>query len=134
MASMTLHFLDVGMGDGTLVQMRSGNDVDAPCELALVDFGEKRTPSKIPYTDAMTYLVTFIDGNSKARNLRVPYVDILFLTQALNAVLLMPLLWFMRGVAGDRRTMGEHALGPTGRAVTLIAMNTPADGIGTRRR
>ncbi len=51
-----------------------------------------------------------------------PLIDILVLTQALNAVLLLPLLWFMRGVASDRRTMGEHALGTTGRATTLVAM------------
>ena len=51
-----------------------------------------------------------------------PLIDILFLTQALNAVLLLPLLWFMRGVASDRRTMGEHALSTTGRATTLVAM------------
>ena len=51
-----------------------------------------------------------------------PLIDILFLTQALNAVLLLPLLWFMRGVASDRRTMGEHALGKGGRAVTLAAL------------
>ena len=44
-----------------------------------------------------------------------PLIDILFLTQALNAVLLLPLLWFMRGVASDRRIMGEHALGAAGR-------------------
>ena len=80
MASMSIHFLDVGMGDGTLVQMRSGADVNAPCEVALVDFGELRTPSKIPYRDAMTYLVDFINGNSEARNLPAPFVDILFLT------------------------------------------------------
>ena len=36
-------------------------------------------------------------------------VEILFLTQALNAVLLLPLLWFMRDVAADRRIMGAHA-------------------------
>ena len=66
MASMSAHFLDVGMGDGTLVQMRSGTDYTAPCEIALVDFGEQRTPSKIPYRDAMTFAVDFIDRNSKA--------------------------------------------------------------------
>ena len=43
------------------------------------------------------------------------------LTQAVNAVLLPPLLWFMRGVACDRRIMGDHALGPAGRAATLAA-------------
>jgi competence protein ComEC len=79
MASMSIHFLDVGMGDGTLVQMRSGSDVNAPCEIALIDFGEMRTPSKIPYRDAMTYMVDFIGSNSKARGLP-PFVDTLFLT------------------------------------------------------
>ena len=44
-------------------------------------------------------------------------VEILFLTQALNAVLLLPLLWFMRDVAADRRIMAAHALTPRGRAV-----------------
>ena len=51
-----------------------------------------------------------------------PLIDILFLTQALNAVLLLPLLWFMRGVASDRRIMGEHALGTAGRRVTLAVL------------
>jgi Mn2+/Fe2+ NRAMP family transporter len=51
-----------------------------------------------------------------------PLIDILFLTQALNAVLLLPLLWFIRGVASDRRIMGEHALGTAGRGVTLAIL------------
>jgi Mn2+/Fe2+ NRAMP family transporter len=51
-----------------------------------------------------------------------PLIDILFLTQALNAVLLLPLLWFMRGVASDQRIMGEHALGAAGRRVTLAVL------------
>ena len=51
-----------------------------------------------------------------------PLVEILFLTQALNAVLLLPLLWFMRGVAADPRIMGAQALGPLGRGVTLAAI------------
>ena len=51
-----------------------------------------------------------------------PLIDILFLTQALNAVLLLPLLWFMRGVASDPRIMGEHALGTAGRRMTLAVL------------
>jgi Mn2+/Fe2+ NRAMP family transporter len=50
-----------------------------------------------------------------------PLIEILFLTQALNAVLLVPLLWFMRGVAADRRLMGDHALTGPGRAVVTAA-------------
>jgi hypothetical protein len=39
----------------------------------------------------------------------------------LNAVLLPPLVWFMRGIACDRRIMGEQALGRAGRIATLAA-------------
>jgi len=51
----------------------------------------------------------------------VPLIEILFLSQALNAVLLPPLLWFMRGIGCDPQVMGEYALGRTGRAATLAA-------------
>lgn len=50
-----------------------------------------------------------------------PLIPILFLTQALNAVLLLVLLPFMRRLGGDRELMGEHALGPAGRWVTAVA-------------
>ncbi len=42
----------------------------------------------------------------------IPLVKVLFLTQALNAVLLVPLLVFAYGVARDRDLMGEYANGP----------------------
>jgi competence protein ComEC len=75
---MTFQFLDVGMGDGTLVQIRrAGRAYD---ELILVDFGEKRTQYKIPYQDAMTYLVDTINQNSFDRGAGRPVVDYLFLT------------------------------------------------------
>lgn len=38
-----------------------------------------------------------------------PLVTILVLTQVLNAVLLLPLLWFMYGIARDPNLMGEYA-------------------------
>ena len=47
-----------------------------------------------------------------------PLIPILFLSQALNAVLLLVLLPFMRKLAQDPEVMGEHALGSTGRWVT----------------
>ena len=37
-----------------------------------------------------------------------PLIAILVLTQVLNAVLLLPLLAFMYGIARDRDLMGEH--------------------------
>jgi len=49
-----------------------------------------------------------------------PLIPILFLSQALNAVLLLVLLPFMRRLARDPVVMGENALGPTGRVLTAI--------------
>jgi Mn2+/Fe2+ NRAMP family transporter len=51
-----------------------------------------------------------------------PLIPILFLSQALNAVLLLVLLPFIRSLAKDRRIMGDHALGRGDRWVTAIAL------------
>jgi beta-lactamase superfamily II metal-dependent hydrolase len=79
MAKMTFQFLDVGMGDGTLVIM--GGDSDASKQLALVDFGvQPFTKFKIGADDALKYLVSEIDRISKARKKTMPYLDHLFIT------------------------------------------------------
>ncbi len=52
----------------------------------------------------------------------VPLVKILFLSQALNAVLLLVLLPFVRRLGRDRELMGEHALGTWGRRATGAAL------------
>jgi Mn2+/Fe2+ NRAMP family transporter len=51
-----------------------------------------------------------------------PLVPILYLTQALNALLLLPLLVFMYGISRDRDLMGEHANGPLGATASLVAI------------
>jgi Mn2+/Fe2+ NRAMP family transporter len=51
-----------------------------------------------------------------------PLIPILFLSQALNAVLLLVLLPFMRSLGKDRDLMGSHALGRADRLVTGIAL------------
>jgi Mn2+/Fe2+ NRAMP family transporter len=51
-----------------------------------------------------------------------PLIPILFLSQALNAVLLLVLLPFMRSLGRDRELMGDHALGRAGRLATGIAL------------
>ena len=48
-----------------------------------------------------------------------PMVPILVLTQVLNAILLLPLLAFMYGIARDRKLMGEH-IASRGMAATYI--------------
>ena len=47
-----------------------------------------------------------------------PLIPILFLSQALNAVLLLVLLPFMRRIANDPAVMGEHVSGRVGRFLT----------------
>src|SRR5690606_4997052 len=44
-----------------------------------------------------------------------PLIDLLFLTQALNAALLLVILPFVRSLAADATLMGAHALGRRGR-------------------
>jgi NRAMP (natural resistance-associated macrophage protein)-like metal ion transporter len=65
-----------------------------------------------------------------------PLIPILFLSQALNAVLLLVLLPFMRSLGRDRELMGEHAMGQgdrlaTGIALTVIAVSVLALGVLT---
>jgi NRAMP (natural resistance-associated macrophage protein)-like metal ion transporter len=51
-----------------------------------------------------------------------PLIPILFLSQALNAVLLLVLLPFMRSLGRDRELMGEHAMGLGGRLLTGVTL------------
>jgi NRAMP (natural resistance-associated macrophage protein)-like metal ion transporter len=65
-----------------------------------------------------------------------PLIPILFLTQALNALLLLVILPFIRSLAKDRELMGEHALGVQGRWITgvtfiLIAASVLTLGVVT---
>ena len=52
-----------------------------------------------------------------------PLVQILFLSQALNAVLLLPLLVFIARIAGDAQVMGRHV---SGRFASAVAWGTIA--------
>ena len=52
----------------------------------------------------------------------VPLVPVLYLTQALNAMLLVPLLVFMRSLARDQHLMGAAVLGRAGSATTLLVI------------
>jgi Mn2+/Fe2+ NRAMP family transporter len=57
-----------------------------------------------------------------------PLVPILFLSQALNAVLLLAILPFLRALARDRTLMGDHRLGPwdslaTAAVIALVAVS-----------
>jgi NRAMP (natural resistance-associated macrophage protein)-like metal ion transporter len=63
-----------------------------------------------------------------------PLIQILFLSQALNAVLLLVLLPFIRSLAKDRQLMGRNALGrfdrwSTGIALGVVAISVLALGV-----
>jgi Mn2+/Fe2+ NRAMP family transporter len=60
-----------------------------------------------------------------------PLVQILFLSQALNAVLLLVLLPFMRRLARDPDVMGAHVIGRTDRWLTGITLALVAVSVGT---
>ena len=51
-----------------------------------------------------------------------PLVSILFLTQALNAVLLLPLLVLVYGISRDPETMGEHRSGRVNAGLQLVTI------------
>jgi Mn2+/Fe2+ NRAMP family transporter len=51
-----------------------------------------------------------------------PLIEILFLSQALNAVLLLVFLPFVRSLAADRELMGDNALGRFDRVTTALAL------------
>lgn len=79
-SSMTFQFLDIGMGDGTLVQIRpEGQKYDT---LILVDFGEEKSQFKVPLQDALAYMRTTVAANSHLRDSGVPYIDYLFITHS----------------------------------------------------
>lgn len=59
-----------------------------------------------------------------------PLIPILFLSQALNAVLLLVLLPFMRHLAKDPAVMGEHALAGIGSVLTGAVFALVAASVG----
>lgn len=58
-----------------------------------------------------------------------PLIPILFLSQALNAVLLLPLIVFLRMLGRDRLLMGEHVLGRRGSIATAVTIGLIAASI-----
>lgn len=62
-----------------------------------------------------------------------PLIRILYLTQALNAILLLPVLWVLRRLVADVDLMGRHALSRSGRVTTgliLLALTACVAALG----
>src|SRR6266566_4181908 len=72
-------------------------------------FGRNRSYGTYALVVGVGALVVLVPG--------APLVPILFITQAINAVLLLPLLAFIALLTRDRSLMGEYA---TGRAWTVL--------------
>ena len=60
-----------------------------------------------------------------------PLIPILFLSQALNAVLLLAILPFLRALARDRELMGDHRLGRFDSALTAAVIALVAVSVAT---
>lgn len=69
-----------------------------------------------------TYVVVMALGAGLVLLPGAPLVGILFGTQALNAVLLVPLLALVHGISRDPEVMGEHASGRVGLALQLTVL------------
>jgi Mn2+/Fe2+ NRAMP family transporter len=95
---------------------------DAPCD---VNDSVKEAPLFYGSFVAMVVLaaaLVLIPG--------APLVPILFLSQALNAVLLLVLLPLMRRLARDPAVMGSHVMGGAGRLLTGVALALVAVSVG----
>ena len=51
-----------------------------------------------------------------------PLVPILFLTQVLNAILLLPILVLVYGISRDAEVMGEHRSGRVNAGLQLVTL------------
>ena len=69
-----------------------------------------------------TFAVVIVTGSALVLIPGAPLVPILYLSQALNAILLLPILVFIVGITRDRALMGEHASGGVGTALAATAI------------
>jgi len=79
-----------------------------------------------PFRQAPVFYASFLVIGTVAAGLVLipgaPLVQILFLSQALNAILLLAILPFIRAIAMDEALMGRHRLGRVDRAVSLAVI------------
>lgn len=61
----------------------------------------------------------------------IPIVPLLYLSQALNAVLLLAILPFIRGLARDQELMGEHSLGAVASFATAATIGLVGVSVAT---
>jgi len=112
---IAFEFLDVGMGDCTLIQMPPWDRG----EIVLVDFGQKGSTFTVAVEDATKFLVERISLICRNRNLGFPLIDHLFITHG-DADHWNKLGDLIDGVAGNDRDLW-HVLGkwPPGTKLTI---------------
>ena len=69
-----------------------------------------------------TFAVVIVAASALVLVPGAPLVPILYLSQALNAILLLPILVFIVGITRDRNLMGEHASGRVGTTLAAVAI------------
>jgi Mn2+/Fe2+ NRAMP family transporter len=98
-------------------------EADRPCDL---DLGLRQAP--VFYG---AYAATMLVAGAIVLVPAVPIVPLLYLSQALNAVLLLAILPFLRGLAADRGVMGEHRLGPAASIASAVVIGLVAASVVT---
>lgn len=77
-----------------------------------------------------TYAVTMLVAVAVVIVPGIPLVPILFLSQALNAILLLPILLAVWGIARDRELMGSYAISRLGSVLALVTIAVLAVCVG----
>lgn len=91
------------------------------CEAAQHPAGLDQRPGQAPLFYG-TFAVAMATAAAVVLVPGMPLISVLYLTQALNAVLLLALLPFMRALARDPAVLGEHRLGRVDSAVTAAVI------------
>jgi Mn2+/Fe2+ NRAMP family transporter len=113
-----LGFLGAALLAAAIVPMSTAYSV---CEAAQHPAGLDQVPREAPL-----FYGTFVGAMALAAAIvlvpGMPLIPLLFLTQALNAVLLLAILPFMRALARDPELLGEHRLGRADSALTAVVI------------
>lgn len=117
-AAMDMYFLDVGQGDCTYLEV--GTDGTKNQELYLIDFGFKQRTfnGDHPALQTRTILVDRITKVSRARGLKEPFLDHLFITHPDGDHWNM-LSSLITGTASDNSNLWEAAGWPKGTSLKI---------------
>jgi Mn2+/Fe2+ NRAMP family transporter len=113
-----LGFLGAAVLAAAIVPLSTAYSV---CEAAEHPAGLDQRPRQAPLFYA-TFIAAMVVAAAVVLVPGMPLISVLYLTQALNAVLLLALLPFMRGLARDPAVAGEHRLGRVDSVVTAAVI------------